>query len=68
MRWPRSVRLFTAAPRFATSEVADAGHNLSVGLRAAAYHQRALSFVEQCVVNVEVARESRSAGIEVEAG
>ncbi|MCV7173391.1 alpha/beta hydrolase [Mycobacterium manitobense] len=59
---------FTAAPRFVTEEVVGAGHNLSLGLRAAAYHLKVLSFVEECVVNVEVARESRSAGIEVEAG
>jgi hypothetical protein len=59
---------FTAAPRFVADEVVGAGHNLSLGLRAAAYHLRVLSFVEECVVNVEVARESRSAGIEVEAG
>jgi pimeloyl-ACP methyl ester carboxylesterase len=59
---------FTAAPRFVTDEVAGAGHNLSLGLRAAAYHLKVLSFVEECVVAAASDRERRSAKIEVEAG
>jgi pimeloyl-ACP methyl ester carboxylesterase len=51
--------LFTAAPRVEVNEMADSGHNLSVGLTAETYHQRVLSFVAECV-------ESRN--VEVEAG
>lgn len=42
--------MFTAAPRFVVNEQGDAGHNLSLGFSAAAYHLSVLSFVEQCVV------------------
>jgi hypothetical protein len=41
------------------NEMADSGHNLSVGLMAATYHQRVLSFVDRCVANK---------GVEMEAG
>jgi len=54
--------LFTASPRVVINEVADSGHNLSVGLAADAYHQHVLSFVEECVI----AREGTD--VEVEAG
>ena len=40
--------LFTASPRFVVNEMADSGHNLSVGLTADEYHRRVLSFVEEC--------------------
>jgi pimeloyl-ACP methyl ester carboxylesterase len=48
--------LFTAAPRVTVNEMADCGHNLSVGLTAEIYHRQVLSFVDQCVEsrNVEV--------------
>ncbi len=42
--------LFIAAPRFTVNEQAGAGHNLSLGWTAAAYHLSVLSFVEQCAV------------------
>jgi pimeloyl-ACP methyl ester carboxylesterase len=54
--------LFTASPRVVVNEVADSGHNLSVGLTAAAYHRHVLSFVEECAVACE------GTGVEVEAG
>jgi pimeloyl-ACP methyl ester carboxylesterase len=54
--------LFTASPRVVVNEVADSGHNLSVGLTAAQYHQQVLSFVEECAV----ARDGT--GVEMEAG
>jgi pimeloyl-ACP methyl ester carboxylesterase len=57
--------LFTAAPRVVVNEVADSGHNLSVGLHADSYHQHVLSFVEECVLEQE-AREGTD--VEVEAG
>jgi pimeloyl-ACP methyl ester carboxylesterase len=41
--------LFTATPRIAVNEMADSGHNLSVGLTAGEYHQRVLSFISECV-------------------
>lgn len=40
---------FSAAPRFETDRVAAAGHNLSLGVNAEAYHRRVLAFAEQCV-------------------
>ncbi|MDO3646897.1 alpha/beta fold hydrolase [Nocardia mangyaensis] len=42
--------LFTAAPRVVVNEQADAGHNLSMGHSAAAYHLRVMSFIEECVI------------------
>lgn len=50
--------LFTSSPRVVVNEVADSGHNLSVGLAAESYHRRVLSFVDECV----------EASIEMEAG
>ncbi|TFV59763.1 alpha/beta fold hydrolase [Mycobacterium sp. PS03-16] len=43
--------VFGAAPRFVVAEQLAAGHNLSVGRTAAAYHLGVLSFVEECVVS-----------------
>lgn len=43
--------VFTNAPRFVTAEQDNAGHNLSLGVTAAAYHLKVLSFVEECVVS-----------------
>jgi pimeloyl-ACP methyl ester carboxylesterase len=42
--------LFTAAPRVLLNEQADAGHNLSMGHSATAYHLRVMSFIEECVI------------------
>jgi pimeloyl-ACP methyl ester carboxylesterase len=41
---------FTASPLVRTYEQAHAGHNLSLGLAARAYHLRVLSFAEECAV------------------
>ena len=41
--------LFTASPRVVVNEVADSGHNVSVGYGAEAYHRHVLSFVDECV-------------------
>ncbi|TPG33109.1 alpha/beta hydrolase [Mycolicibacterium hodleri] len=41
--------LFTSAPGVRINEMADSGHNLSVGLTAATYHARVLSFVDECL-------------------
>ncbi|MBX7434950.1 alpha/beta hydrolase [Mycobacterium sp. Y57] len=40
--------MFTGSPSVRVNEVADGGHNLSVGLSAGAYHRTVLSFVEEC--------------------
>lgn len=50
--------LFTAAPNVEINEMADSGHNLSVGLSAAEYHRRVLAFAGRCV----------SSDVEAEAG
>jgi len=42
--------LFTASPRVEVNRQAGCGHNLSLGVAAAAYHSSVLSFVEQCIV------------------
>jgi pimeloyl-ACP methyl ester carboxylesterase len=42
--------MFTASPRVIVNEQRDSGHNLSLGLTAAAYHLGVLSFVEECIV------------------
>jgi pimeloyl-ACP methyl ester carboxylesterase len=41
---------FTASPRVSVHRQSGAGHNLSLGFTAAAYHMSVLSFVEECVV------------------
>ncbi|MFD3459565.1 alpha/beta fold hydrolase [Nocardia fluminea] len=42
--------MFTAAPRVLLNEQADAGHNLSMGHSATAYHLAVMSFIEECVI------------------
>lgn len=44
--------LFTQAPRFEINEQAGAGHNISVGHTAAAYHSTVFAFADQCVNTV----------------
>jgi hypothetical protein len=39
----------SASPRVVVHQQADAGHNLSLGLTAKAYHLTVLAFVEECV-------------------
>jgi pimeloyl-ACP methyl ester carboxylesterase len=46
--------MFSAATRFVINEQSGAGHNLSLGHTAAAYHLKVLSFAEECVVAREV--------------
>jgi alpha-beta hydrolase superfamily lysophospholipase len=45
--------MFTASPRVTVAEQVDAGHNLSLGRTAMAYHLKVLSFVEECVLAQE---------------
>ncbi|OMC04318.1 alpha/beta fold hydrolase [Mycolicibacterium fortuitum] len=54
--------MFTASPRVRTGELADSGHNLSVGLTAAHYHRTVLSFADECVASTP------NTEVEVEAG
>lgn len=42
--------LFTASPRVVTVEQPEAGHNLSLGLSAMAYHLKVLAFTEECAL------------------
>ena len=51
--------LFTASPHVELLELANSGHNLSVGRTATAYHLRILSFVEECVVARLTAEEDQ---------
>lgn len=41
--------LFTASPHVVLNEMPDSGHNLSVGVTADRYHQKVLSFIEECI-------------------
>lgn len=65
----RIAALFSSCPRFVTEQVADAGHNLSLGWSAAAYHLRVLAFAEECVVaRVHAGELGGATELEVEAG
>ena len=33
------------------NEIADSGHNISVGLTAGEYHRKVLSFIEECIAD-----------------
>lgn len=57
--------LFTASPRVVVNEVADSGHNLSVGLSAESYHRQVLAFADECIANHEGAQ--RGEDVEMEA-
>jgi pimeloyl-ACP methyl ester carboxylesterase len=47
--------LFTASPRVVTAEQSAAGHNLSLGRSALAYHLSVLAFAEECALIKECA-------------
>jgi pimeloyl-ACP methyl ester carboxylesterase len=53
--------LFSATPRFIINEQLGAGHNISLGHTAAAYHVKVLSFVEECIVAQENSAAERAA-------
>ncbi|MFW0785583.1 alpha/beta fold hydrolase [Gordonia sp. CPCC 206044] len=44
------AKLFDSAPRVEVSTIAGAGHNLSIGHAAVAYHLRIMAFIEECLV------------------
>jgi pimeloyl-ACP methyl ester carboxylesterase len=54
--------MFTGAPRFVLNEQPGTGHNLSLSVNAAAYHDKVLSFVEECVVAQEGTSNELEAG------
>lgn len=54
--------MFTASPGFAINNQAGAGHNLSLSFNAAAYHERVLSFVDECVAAQQDTTETMEAG------
>jgi len=54
--------MFASSPRFATNAQPDTGHNMSLSLNAAAYHQSVLSFVGECVAVKRNASEAMEAG------
>ncbi|UXA11908.1 lysophospholipase [Mycobacterium sp. SMC-8] len=47
------TELFAAAPRVKVNEMPGSGHNLSVGLTAGEYHRKVLSFIEECIADIE---------------
>ncbi|WP_375482429.1 alpha/beta hydrolase [uncultured Mycobacterium sp.] len=61
--------MFSASPRFALNEQVAAGHNLSLGYTAAAYHLKVFSFVAECVVAREnPAVANATTDVDLEAG
>lgn len=54
--------MFTASPRFVINEQSSTGHNLSLSINAAAYHEKVLSFVGECVVAHRDTSETMEAG------
>ena len=74
--------MFSGVPRFTLHRQPEAGHNLSLGHTAPAYHAKVLSFAEECVVtrssnvtpqslsdpNVTVASRSTDEEADLEAG
>jgi pimeloyl-ACP methyl ester carboxylesterase len=54
--------MFSLSPRFTINEQAGTGHNLSLSLRAAAYHAKVLSFVGECVAAQQGTSKEREAG------
>ncbi|MFH8238549.1 alpha/beta hydrolase [Streptomyces sp. NPDC018321] len=54
---------FSAAPRVLVERQPDAGHNVSLGWAARAYHLRALAFLESCLVAREASPARRPAAV-----
>jgi pimeloyl-ACP methyl ester carboxylesterase len=54
--------MFTASPRFVINEQSNTGHNMSLSVNAAAYHEKVLSFVGECVVTQKDSSEAMEAG------
>jgi hypothetical protein len=54
--------MFTSAPRFVTNHQPGTGHNMSLSLSAAEYHNAVLSFVGECVAAEKNTTEAMEAG------
>ena len=54
--------MFTGSPRFVINEQAGTGHNMSLSLRAAEYHTKVLSFVEECLATQDGTTQKLEAG------
>jgi pimeloyl-ACP methyl ester carboxylesterase len=54
--------MFTSAPRFVTNHQPGTGHNMSLSLSAAEYHNAVLSFVGECVAAKRNTSEAMEAG------
>jgi pimeloyl-ACP methyl ester carboxylesterase len=63
---PQTLRhigtMFSSSPRFVINQESGTGHNISLSLRAAAYHSNVLSFVEECVGAQEDTAQGTEAG------
>jgi hypothetical protein len=56
--------MFTAAPKFVINQQSGTGHNLSLSVSAAAYHEKVLSFVEDCIAHTPVSQKDTSEAME----
>lgn len=54
--------MFTASPRFVINEQPNTGHNLSLSLNAAAYHEKVLAFAGECVAEHQGTSTAMEAG------
>ncbi|QIP88327.1 alpha/beta hydrolase [Streptomyces sp. Tu 2975] len=52
--------LLSAAPRIVTDRLPQAGHNISLGWAARAYHLKALAFFEECLTAKDTQRQADS--------
>jgi pimeloyl-ACP methyl ester carboxylesterase len=58
----RIAAMFRSSPRFTVNHQPDAGHNLSLSINAADYHDRVLSFVAECIGFQHNTTETMEAG------
>jgi pimeloyl-ACP methyl ester carboxylesterase len=58
----RMGEMFTASPRFVINEQSGTGHNMSLSLNAAAYHEKVLAFAAECVAARRGTSEELEAG------
>jgi pimeloyl-ACP methyl ester carboxylesterase len=54
--------MFTGSPRFAVNHQPATGHNMSLSVNAAQYHERVLSFADECVAAQRSTTEKMEAG------
>jgi hypothetical protein len=56
--------MFDASPRFTVNHQPGSGHNLSLSVNAADYHDKVLSFVDECVGNSPAAQQDTTETME----